>query len=241
MNTEKNMTRRVRGSRLMQPKAHTPSATDAGQSELAGAIAGECLPTGVTAMSNTFKRALMLGSLITAGLNGCVMVPVAEDGTPIYPGTASFYPAIPVPVPTVQGPGPHFLAPVPGRRGPAAPSALSYALPGAEAAATTGPAAPTALQARLYPSNAVATETGLLSGTVTNMMTGKGVFQLNYRGEILSGEATRVPGDDRRGVANAYGQRGTYMNCEYRMTTPYQGTGSCNLSNGAQYQVHIGG
>ena len=100
---------------------------------------------------------------------------------------------------------------------------------------------PSALQARLYPSNEVATETGLLSGTVTNMMTGKGVFQLNYRGEILSDEATRVPGDDRRGVANAYGQRGTYMNCEYRMTTPYQGTGSCRLSNGAQYQVHIGG
>jgi len=25
------------------------------------------------------------------------------------------------------------------------------------------------------------------------------------------------------------------------MTTPYQGTGSCKLSNGAQYQVHIGG
>ena len=68
-------------------------------------------------MSNTFKRALILGSLAAAGLNGCVMVPVAADGTPIYPGTASFYPAIPVPVPTVQGPGPNFLAPVPGRNG----------------------------------------------------------------------------------------------------------------------------
>ena len=66
-------------------------------------------------MSNTFKRALILGSLTAAGLNGCVMVPVASDGTPIYPGTATLYPAIPVPVPTVQGPGPNFLAPVPGR------------------------------------------------------------------------------------------------------------------------------
>jgi len=194
-------------------------------------------------MSNTSKRALILGSLAAAGLSGCVMVPVASDGTPIYPGTypgaAPVYPAFVVPVPTVQGSGPDFLAPVPGRNGRAA--APSYVSPGVEMAAPTGPSTPAALQARLYPSNEVATETGLLSGTVTNMMTGKGLFQLNYRGEILTGEATRVPGDDRRGVANAYGQRGTFMSCEYRMTTPYQGTGSCKLSNGAQYQVHIGG
>ena len=38
-------------------------------------------------MSNTSKRALILGSLAAAGLSGCVMVPVASDGTPIYPGT----------------------------------------------------------------------------------------------------------------------------------------------------------
>jgi len=168
-------------------------------------------------------------------------VPVASDGTPIYPGTATLYPAIPFPVPTVQGPGPNFLTPVPGRNGRAASAAPYYAPPGMDSATVTGSSAPAALQARLYPSNDIATETGLLSGTVTNMMTGKGVFQLNYRGEILTGEATRVPGDDRRGVASAYGQRGTYMSCEYRMTTPYQGTGSCKLSNGAQYQVHIGG
>ena len=196
-------------------------------------------------MSNTSKRALILGPLAAAGLSGCVMVPVASDGTPIYPGTypgaASVYPAFVVPVPTVQGPGPNFFAPVPGRNGRAAAPAPTYVPPGVEMAAPTGPSTPAALQARLYPSNEVATETGLLSGTVTNMMTGKGLFQLNYRGEILTGEATRVPGDDRRGVANAYGQRGTYMSCEYRMTTPYQGTGSCKLSNGAQYQVHIGG
>ena len=72
-------------------------------------------------------------------------------------------------------------------------------------------------------------------------MTGKGLFRLDYRGEILSGEATRVAGDQRRGVANAYGQHGTYMNCEYRMNMPYQGTGTCKLSTGALYQVHIGG
>jgi hypothetical protein len=190
-------------------------------------------------MSNTFKRTLIVGSLAAAGLNGCVMVPVASDGTPIYPGTASFYPAIPVPVPTVQGPGPNFLAPVPGRDGRPASSAPSYTLPGAESG--TGSAMPSALQARLYPSNEVATETGLLSGTVTNMMTGKGVFQLNYRGEILSGEATRVPGDDRRGGFDAYGQRGTYADCEYRHPRLPGARAPCRLSNGALYQVHIGG
>ena len=192
-------------------------------------------------MTQTFKIGLIVGSLTAAGLSGCVMIPVASDGTPIYPGTAAVYPAIPVPVPTVQGPGPNYLAPVPGRNGRTVSTTPAYPPAGVDPATATGPSAPAALQARLYPSNDVASETGLLSGTVTNMMTGKGVFQLYYRGEILTGEATRVPGDDRRGVANAYGQRGTYMSCEYRMTTPYQGTGSCKLSNGAQYQVHIGG
>jgi len=75
---------------------------------------------------------------------------------------------------------------------------------------------------------------------VTNMMTGKGRFQLDYAGEVLVGEATRVPGDNHAGVASAYGPRGTYMNCSYRMTSPYQGAGSCKVSTGAQYQVHIG-
>ena len=189
------------------------------------------------------RRLLIVSSIAAAGLSGCVMVPVASDGTPIYPGAATVYPAIAVP--TVQGPGPNYLAPVPGRSARTPPAvaaqAAVYTSPNVELAAPAGPAMPAALQARLYPSNDVASQTGLLSGTVTNMMTGTGVFQLNFKGEVLSGEATRVPGDDRRGVAHAYGQRGTYMSCDYRMTTPYQGTGTCSMSTGAQYQVHIGG
>jgi len=109
-----------------------------------------------------------------------------------------------------------------------------------QAAPVYGAPAPSVLQARLYPANDLASRTGMLSGTVTNMMTGKGRFQLDYAGEPMVGEATRVPGDDHAGLANAYGQRGTFMNCEYRMTTPYQGTGTCRLSTGATYQVHIG-
>jgi hypothetical protein len=115
----------------------------------------------------------------------------------------------------------------------------ALAVPVAPAPIYASPA-PSVLQARLYPANDAATQAGMLSGTVTNMMTGKGRFQLVYQGETLVGEATRVAGDERTGVANAYGQRGTYMSCSYRMTTPYQGTGTCTLSTGATYSVHLG-
>jgi len=119
---------------------------------------------------------------------------------------------------------------------PAAPAA-SYPAMGSGAPASQGSVV---LQARLYPANDLATQTGVIHGTVTNMMTGKGRFQLNYRGETLSGEATRVEGDSRRGVASAYGSGGGYMSCEYQMNTPRQGAGTCQFSNGAKYQVHIG-
>ena len=163
------------------------------------------------------KRVIGAGAFAAFALSGCYVVPIAPDGTPVYP-----YPAYPinVPAPLVM-PGP-----------------VSSVPPPQQAVAT--PPMPSVLQARLYPSNDAATRVGMLSGSVTNMMTGKGRFQLDYRGEVLVGEATRTPGDDRAGVANAYGDRGTYMNCTYRMTTPYQGTGTCSLSTGAQYQVHLG-
>lgn len=99
---------------------------------------------------------------------------------------------------------------------------------------------PATLPARLYPANDIATQTGIVTGTVTNMMTGKGRFQLNYKGEILVGEATRVDGDARRGVASAYGQSGAFMSCEYQMNNPRQGAGTCTFSDGARYQVHVG-
>jgi hypothetical protein len=166
-------------------------------------------------MSRISGRVLIAGALSALALSGCYVVPVTPDGRPIYPAAAA--PAVAVPAYAV----------------PSAPP-RDYALANA--------AAPSVLQARLYPSNDLATQTGMLSGTVTNMMTGKGRFELDYRGELLVGEATRSPlsQDPRHGVANAYGQRGTYMTCEYRMSTPFQGTGTCNVSSGAQYQVHIG-
>ena len=102
------------------------------------------------------------------------------------------------------------------------------------------PALPRVLSARLYPENDLATQTGMVSGTVTNMMTGKGRFQITYAGETLTGEATRVSGDDRKGIASAYGPSGSFMSCEYQMNSPAQGAGTCMFSNGARYKVHIG-
>jgi hypothetical protein len=120
-----------------------------------------------------------------------------------------------------------------------------YPLPPAGSPVLTPPPVPgtasAVLSARLYPANEQATQTGVITGAVTNMMTGKGRFTVNYRSEVLVGEATRVSNDDKRGVASAYGPQGTYMSCEYQMTTPYQGTGECTFSNGARYTLHLGG
>jgi hypothetical protein len=99
---------------------------------------------------------------------------------------------------------------------------------------------PAVLNVKLYPANDLANQTGVLTGQVTNMMTGKGRFTFNYQGETLVGEATRVANDERRGVASAYGQRGTFARCEYQMSSPRMGAGTCSFSNGAEYQVHIG-
>ncbi|TAN55898.1 MAG: hypothetical protein EPN19_02020 [Betaproteobacteria bacterium] len=117
-----------------------------------------------------------------------------------------------------------------------APVPAAVPQPGAPAASQF----PATLRARLYPANDIATQTGVVTGTVTNMMTGKGRFQLNYKGEMLVGEATRVDGDARRGVASAYGQSGAFMSCEYQMNNPRQGAGTCTFSDGARYQVHVG-
>lgn len=167
-------------------------------------------------MMEISRRSIVALAIAAFALAGCYVVPVVQDGAATH----------------APGPGPYAL--VPAGAGP-----VPYALAPTPVAAPGAPV-PGLLQARLYPANEAATRTGMLSGTVTNLMTGKGRFQLDYAGEVLVGEATRVPGDERAGLANAYGQRGTYMTCRYTMTTPYQGTGTCTLSTGALYQVHLG-
>ncbi len=99
---------------------------------------------------------------------------------------------------------------------------------------------PVTMHARLYPANEAANQAGMITGTVINMRTGKGRFQLNYQGETLVGEATRHGPDDKHGVASAYGNGGTFMQCEYQMNTPVQGAGTCTFSSGARYKLHLG-
>jgi hypothetical protein len=127
----------------------------------------------------------------------------------------------------------------PAPKSAAALSAASQAF-GAAAATVVAPSAPMAIQARLYPMNEIATENGMISGTVTNMMNGKGRLQLSYRGEQMIGEATRVANDQSKGVASAWGPNGSFMSCEYQMSSPARGAGTCSFSDGARYQVHVG-
>jgi len=147
----------------------------------------------------------------SVALSGCYVMPVGKDET-----GAEYFVYSPVPV----VPAPRGGLPVP------------VAVPG-------GPM-PATLAVKLYPINDLANQTGVLTGQVTNMMTGKGRFTFNYQGETLVGEATRVANDERRGVASAYGPRGSFARCEYQMSSPQMGAGTCTFHNGAQYQVHIG-
>ena len=161
--------------------------------------------------------ALVLAATTTSA---CYVVPVvAPDGGVYY----NYYPLPPAGTP-LQPPG---VAPHPGSQAGHPPQ-------------ITAPA-PATLPVRLYPSNDRATRTGVISGSVTNMMTGKGRFVVEYEGQVLSGEATRVVEDEKRGVASAYSPGGMFMSCEYQLNTPYQGAGTCTFSNGAKYQMHIGG
>jgi len=158
--------------------------------------------------------------LATTATSACYVVPVvAPDGNVYY----NYYPLPPAgtPFPTVATP-PH-----PGQQGARPPQSVAPAQ--------------AALPVRLYPSNERATRSGVITGSVTNMMTGKGRFVVEYEGQVLSGEATRVVEDEKRGVASAYSPGGMFMSCEYQLNTPYQGAGTCTFSNGAKYQMHIGG
>ena len=162
-------------------------------------------------MRTTFEASALAGAAALV-LAGCYVVPVAgPDGTWQY------------------------------RSYPLPPAGTPIATPQGAGQSTPGGGAPATLTARLYPMNDVATQTGVVSGTVTNMMTGKGKFLVEYQGELLSGEATRISGEERKGVASAYSPKGMYMSCEYQMITPYQGAGTCTFSTGAKYQLHIGG
>jgi hypothetical protein len=161
------------------------------------------------------KPRLKIATALSASalaLAGCYVVPVVDPHGNVQYGT---YPL------------PPLGAPIAGT-----PAGYPQAAPGGSF--------PTVLNARLYPDNDLATQTGVVTGTVANMMNGKGRFQLQYGSEILTGEATRVSNDERKGIASAYGSSGSYMSCEYQMNSPRQGAGTCTFSNGARYKLHVG-
>lgn len=102
------------------------------------------------------------------------------------------------------------------------------------------PAGPLTFTARLYPANDLASGYGMVAAVVTNDLNGRGHFSTAINGESFTGEATRVAGSRREGVANGAGSRGSYLNCRYTMNSPALGTGSCRLSDGAVFTMHIG-
>jgi len=157
-------------------------------------------------------RFVVAAAFPVLALSGCYVMPVAQDasGRPVYAYST-------VPIPAASAPG--------AAGGPVA---------------TPGAPGPMALNVKLYPINDLANQTGVLVGQVTNMMTGKGRFTFSYQGETLVGEATRVANDERRGIASAYGPGGTFAQCEYQMSSPKIGAGTCSFSNNAMYQLHIG-
>jgi hypothetical protein len=161
-----------------------------------------------------FAHLSIAASFATVVLCGCYVMPVGQDarGKPVY-----------------------AYSTVPPRASPTQGTAGST-----PAGPPPGQPVPQALDIKLYPINDLANQTGVLTGQVTNMMTGKGRFTFNYQGETLVGEATRVANDERRGLASAYGPSGAFARCEYQMSSPLVGAGICTFYNDAMYQVHIG-
>ena len=179
------------------------------------------------------KRTL-IACAIPALVSGCYMVPVSPEQVDRLTTLLDQAQRAQIANAQVANAAANTPKPIP------AAAAAAPALTTKDVPAIAIPAGPTTLYARLYPANDIATENGMVSGTVTSLMNGKGRFQVVYRGEPLTGEATRVSGEDRKGVASAWGPNGTFMSCEYQMASYVRGAGTCNFSDGAKYQVHVG-
>src|SRR5207302_640063 len=121
-------------------------------------------------------KSLYAAAAASCCLSGCYVIPVGLDGGPAWPAGAVWGPGVSQPT---SLPGTAHVPPAPQ-------PAPRQSVP--QQPAPQQPSAPATLQARLYPANDIATETGMVSGTVTNMMSGKGRFLLDYKGELLSGE-----------------------------------------------------
>ena len=111
------------------------------------------------------------------------------------------------------------------------------------AATSTAPAMPPptslVLTAKLYPANDIAAPYGLLTGSVTSHLNGRGEINVMQADELFRGEATRDANSAKNGTANGAGSKGGYMNCSYTMNNISQGTGTCKFNNGAVYRFHL--
>ncbi len=127
---------------------------------------------------------------------------------------------------------------------PVQPDGRPYPISGAPSlppAAVIVPApGPVLGQVRLYPANDAAANFGVINGQVLNLLDGRGQFNVTIGGEVLSGEATRLP-RSQSGTASASGNKGSYLSCNYTMTNATLGSGTCSLSTGAQFRMHLGG
>ncbi len=177
------------------------------------------------------RRALNVAALAASlvGISACYVIPIDPRTGQPYPSTvhdastATMTPPLPTPTPVA--------------------------------------AAPTLISVRLYPVNAQANKAGLLTAQVVDNNAGHGTFTVPYLGDTLQGESTRVDAgygafgrihqqvlgpaprtfSGRRGIANAFGAHGVNAQCEYVLTGPGAGTGVCQFSDGANYQMHFGG
>lgn len=182
-------------------------------------------------MSTPRSRHLAIATLAAVALSACYVVPIdprTGQGYPIAHDNAS-----------------------------PAPGSVTVITP----PVSPGPPQPTVLSARLYPLNPQANKGGLITAVVVDNNTGRGSFTMSYLGDTLQGEATRVDANytafgriyndvlglsqrsfsGRRGIANAFGSKGVNAQCEYLITGPAMGTGACQFSDGAKYQMHFGG
>jgi hypothetical protein len=121
-----------------------------------------------------------------------------------------------------------------------APGQPGYVAPAVQATVQVAPPAPVVFTARLYPANDQAVRHGMVGGVVTNDLNGRGTFNANIQGESFVGEATRKAGSSREGLASGAGNRGSYLSCQYTMNSATLGTGTCRLSDGAQFTMHVG-
>ena len=121
-----------------------------------------------------------------------------------------------------------------------APGQPGYVPPAAPVTTAPVQPAPVVFTARLYPANDQAVRHGMVGGVVTNDLNGRGTFNANIQGESFVGEATRKAGSSREGLASGAGNRGSYLSCQYTMNSATLGTGTCRLSDGAQFTMHVG-